>query len=267
MNTTSTSGIIQKNPNQQNRLQTNKDQPGQDSITIIKSASKFFLLGGRTVTALLNLSLSIKQGEFLVILGPSGSGKTTLLNLIGGLDNPSEGSVEFMGQDISRLSSKKLTRFRLEHIGFVFQFFNLFPTLTATENVSLPLELKGVPIKKARKQSVKILSEMGLAGRTDYFPDEMSGGEQQRVAIARALITDAPLILCDEPTGDLDFVSGRETLALMRRLNSEKGKTFVIVTHNSSIGQIADRIVHLRDGSITEIEVNPKPKDPLEITW
>ena len=239
----------------------------KDVLAEITDVYKSFHRSKHRISALHKLSLEIMPNEFLVIVGPSGSGKTTLLNLLAGLDTPTKGKVCVLKENLGRLSDQKRTRFRLKNIGFVFQFFNLLPTLTALENVSLPLELTRAPIHESREKSRKIMGDVGLNRRLNSFPDQLSGGEQQRVAIARSLITDAPLILCDEPTGNLDFKSGREILGIMRDLNRKKKKTFVIVTHNTAIQAIADRVIHIRDGSVLKVTQNKKPKDPRKIVW
>lgn len=245
-----------------------KRQPNsQNKIIEIAKVSKRFYLDGQEITALQDVTFDIYTGELLAILGPSGSGKTTLLNLISGIDTPTTGRISIFGNNIASLTERKRTQFRLDHIGFVFQFFNLFPTLTTLENVALLLEVKGVKVAKAHERAAKILTTLGLGHRLDCFPDHLSGGEQQRVAVARALVTDAPIIICDEPTGNLDFSSGRETLAIMNDLNKKEGKTLIIVTHNTPIGSIADRVVHLRDGMVIEIIQNKNPKNPRQITW
>jgi putative ABC transport system ATP-binding protein len=209
-----------------------------------------------------DISLRIGAGEIIGLLGPSGSGKTTLLNLAGGLDTPTSGLVEVNGIDISRMSRSKLTEFRRRQVGFIFQFFNLIPTLTARENVEFAAELSNNPVP-----AVDLLKEVGLAERVDHFPSELSGGENQRVAIARALATDPTLILCDEPTGSLDYETGKRILKLLRTLNQTRHKTVVVVTHNAPVGAIADRLVRMRDGRITEITTNEQPLNPDKLEW
>jgi putative ABC transport system ATP-binding protein len=219
-------------------------------------------MGQITVEALREVSLEIMAGEFVVFLGPSGSGKTTLLNLVGGLDTPTSGKVIVDGIDITGLSGHALTGFRRNHIGFIFQFFNLIPTLTARENVEFAAEL----VQHSRSPD-EILEEVGLKERVDHFPSELSGGENQRVAIARALATDPPVILCDEPTGSLDFETGKHIYKLLRVLNAGSGKTVVVVTHNSAVGEIANRVIKLRDGRVSDIIHNRQPIDPDELKW
>ncbi len=239
----------------------NHQNPREPRV-ILENVSKTYRMGSIEISALRDVTLEIMAGEFIVFLGPSGSGKTTLLNLIGGLDSPSSGQVVVNGIDITQLNEDKLTGFRRTQIGFIFQFFNLIPTLTARENVEFAAELV------AHRISPKdILKEVGLGERMDHFPSELSGGENQRVAIARALATDPSIILCDEPTGSLDFETGKRIFKLLRVLNEEKLKTVVVVTHNSAIGEIAHRIVRMRDGRVAEIIRNAHPLDPEELKW
>jgi putative ABC transport system ATP-binding protein len=219
-------------------------------------------MGAGEVRALDNVTLDIYRGEFLVVLGPSGSGKTTLLNLLGGIDSPSSGHLLVNGRDIATFDDGHLTQYRRHAVGFVFQFFNLIPTLTALENVEFAAELVESP-----RDPMEVLAAVTLEGRADHFPSELSGGEQQRVAIARALVTDPPLVLCDEPTGNLDEETGKRVLALMRRLGQERNKTFAVVSHNSVIGEMADRVVRLRDGRIADVHVNETPARPEELHW
>jgi putative ABC transport system ATP-binding protein len=228
----------------------------------LEKVSKNYQMGKILVTALQEVTLEIKAGEFIVFLGPSGSGKTTLLNLIGGLDSTSSGRIIVNDTDITKLSQSQLTNFRRTQIGFIFQFFNLIPTLTARENVEFAAELV-----KHHRPVGEILQEVGLEERVKHFPSELSGGENQRVAIARALATDPPILLCDEPTGSLDFETGKHIYKLLRVLNETKGKVVVVVTHNSAIGTIADRVVRLRDGQIAEITHNDHPMDPEALKW
>ncbi len=226
------------------------------------NVSRIYRMGQVEVNALSNVSLTIQKGEFIVILGPSGSGKTTLLNLVGGMDSPTSGTIISDGLNISKLNEKGLTRYRREHIGFIFQFFNLIPSLTARENV----EFAGELVKNPRG-AAEVLEIVGLGGRADHFPSELSGGEQQRVAIARAMVKDPPIILADEPTGDLDFDTGKLILAAMRNINQERKKTVLLVTHNTAIGDMADRIVRMRSGEISDIQQVDTPVDPRELRW
>lgn len=233
-----------------------------NSIVHLEDISRSYQMGALEVQALKNVSLSIGRGEFLVILGPSGSGKTTLLNLIGGMDSTSSGKITVDGMDITTLDEKELTGYRRQHIGFIFQFFNLIPTLTARENVEFAAEL----VENAR-DALEVLDMVGLKERADHFPNELSGGEQQRVSIARALVKDPPILLCDEPTGDLDFETGKNILSAMRSINKASNITVLLVTHNSAIGDIAHRVIRLRSGEIIEIKENPSPIDPQELKW
>lgn len=232
------------------------------SVITLTDTSKIYRIGQIEVKALNNVSLDIMEGEFIVLLGPSGSGKTTLLNLIGGLDSPTSGAIVVNGIDIAKLNAAKLTEYRRTQVGFIFQFFNLIPTLTAKENVEFAAELS-----KKRRSADDLLREVGLGERTNHFPSKLSGGENQRVAIARSLATDPEILLCDEPTGSLDFETGKLIFKLLRTLNEIEHKTIVIVTHNAPVGDIADRIVRLRDGKIADITVNEHPLDPEELKW
>lgn len=207
--------------------------------------------GKRTVQAVRNVSFRVEKGEMVAIMGPSGSGKSTLLNIIGGLDRTSEGTVLLDRVDTSLLDDTGLTRMRREKIGFIFQFFNLLPTLTALENVALPLHLAGVSRKEARVKAVSGLERVGLKERQDHLPDELSGGEQQRVALARALILNPPLILADEPTGNLDSKTGQEVLSLLQQLNNCSGITVILVTHDSEAAAFCGRILTMQDGMLT----------------
>jgi putative ABC transport system ATP-binding protein len=208
--------------------------------------------GKRHVTALENLSLTIPRGEMVSIVGPSGSGKSTLLNLIGGLDRPSAGEVRVDGRALSGLSDDELTKVRRDTIGFIFQFFNLLPTLSCLENVGLPLHLRGWARAKVDERARELLSLVQLDARTSHLPDELSGGERQRVAIARALSIYPPILLADEPTGNLDTRTGQEILALIRDLHSRLGSTVVIVTHDMQVAESCSRTIALRDGRLVE---------------
>lgn len=217
----------------------------------IKNVSRSFRRGSEDTHVLSNLSLEVKQGEFLALMGPSGSGKSTLLNLIGGLDRPDEGIVEIGGDRIDQLSDRQLAAWRARHIGFVFQFYNLLGTLNAERNVELPLLLTHLS-KAERKKHVEIaLKVVNLSHRPRHYPRQMSGGEQQRVGIARAIVSDPTVLLCDEPTGDLDRKSGDEILSLLQALNKEHGKTIVMVTHDPHASARATRTVHLDKGQLS----------------
>jgi putative ABC transport system ATP-binding protein len=228
----------------------------------LEKVSKIYRMDHTAVVALNEVSLEVFPGEFIVLLGPSGSGKTTLLNLIGGLDIPTSGLVEVNGINISKMSRSQLTEYRRRQIGFIFQFFNLIPTLNARENVEFAAELSRNPLT-----AKYLLSEVGLEERMEHFPSELSGGENQRVAIARALATNPQVILCDEPTGSLDFETGKRIFKLLRTLNQSKHKTIIVVTHNAPVGAIADRLIRMRDGRIVEITKIEKPLDPDELEW
>ena len=211
---------------------------------------KTYHRGTESVEAVSGIDLEIIKGEFMVILGPSGGGKSTLLNLIGGIDHPTAGTITMNGFALETASEESLTRFRRDHIGFVFQFYNLLSSLNAIENVSMPLMAKGIAFKQAKAKAVQILTRIGLEKRLHHRPSELSGGEQQRVAIARSIISEPELILADEPTGDLDSLNAQAIIALMHELNKQMGLTFVVATHNLRLAENADRVVELRDGKI-----------------
>jgi putative ABC transport system ATP-binding protein len=234
----------------------------KSALARLEGLSKIYRTGAGEVRALDGVNLEIRRGEFLVVLGPSGSGKTTLLNILGGIDTPTVGQLHVDGRDIGALTDAGLTQYRRHEVGFIFQFFNLIPTLTALENVEFAAELV-----KSPRDVMEVLAAVDLEARAMHFPSELSGGEQQRVAIARALVTDPPLVLCDEPTGNLDEETGKRVLGLMRRLGQERNKTFVLVTHNSVIGEMADRVIRLRDGRIASVHVNETPAPPEELHW
>jgi ABC-type lipoprotein export system ATPase subunit len=217
----------------------------------IHQLHKTYHRGAESVEAVRGVDLEISRGEFVVILGPSGGGKSTLLNLIGGIDHPTSGTVSVNGFALEKASEESLTRFRRDHIGFIFQFYNLLPSLNAVENVSLPLMAKGTSFKHAKEKAIQILSRVGLESRLTHLPSELSGGEQQRVAIARSIIAEPELILADEPTGDLDSVAAQEITMLMHELNKQMGLTFVVATHNLLLTEKADRVFELRDGNIS----------------
>ena len=234
---------------------------GEPTIKL-EHVSKVYQMGKVEVRALDDVSLEIWPGEFIVFLGPSGSGKTTLLNMIGGLDSPTTGRIVVNGIDVTSLSPRELTHYRRIQIGFIFQFFNLIPTLTARENVEFAADL----INDHPKPDA-LLDAVGLRDRKHHFPAEMSGGENQRVAIARALATDPSVLLCDEPSGSLDFETGKLIFKLLRDLNKERQKVMCVVTHNAPIGEIADRVIRLRDGKVYDIQVNEHPLDPDALRW
>lgn len=238
-----------------------------EDLVVMHDVRKTYQMGEVQVQALHVDDLTIKAGEFVAILGPSGSGKTTLLNLIGGIDAPTSGSILFAGKEISGLNRRQLTLFRRENIGFVFQFFNLIPTLTAEENVRFALELAERDGDGPGLDPAALLAKVGLAERTTHFPAQLSGGEQQRVAVARALAKAPKLILGDEPTGNLDFRTGKLVLKALREVNREEGAAVVLVTHNMPLAAIADRVLHIRDGAIVAQEYNSQPVDPEDVTW
>ncbi|QUH19161.1 ABC transporter ATP-binding protein [Alkaliphilus sp. B6464] len=235
-----------------------------DSNILMKAenVSKLYQMGEVTVAAAKNVDLNIYKGEFVVILGPSGSGKSTLLNILGGMDLPTDGQVFMEGEDITSYNDKKLTAYRREKIGFVFQFYNLMASLTARENVELATE-----ICKDALNIDEVLEAVGLEDRKDHFPAQMSGGEQQRVAIARAVAKNPALLLCDEPTGALDFETGIKILTLLKEINKKYNKTVVIITHNVPIGEMADRVIKMRSGEIIEDKINDSPISPERIEW
>ena len=218
-----------------------------------KGLKKTYRMGKVLVPALQGITFDVAEGEFVAVFGPSGSGKSTLLHLLGGLDRADEGEVSIDGVSLSRLDGNALAEIRLRKIGFVFQFFNLLPRLTALRNVELPLTLADFREKESLKKAEEMLKLVGLEDRMNHRPSEMSGGEQQRIAIARALINDPKIVLADEPTGNLDTTTGGEIVQLMKRLNKEKGQTFVVVTHDPAIAETADQILHLKDGMIQSV--------------
>jgi len=243
---------------------TDRTQPVDDTLAfVLDGVSRTFGEGHAAVHALRPTDLTVAAGDLVVVLGPSGSGKTTLLNLLGGIDEATTGSVRVDGVALGDLDDAALTGFRRDHVGFVFQFFNLVPTLTARENVELVLELTGGDTSVVDE----VLDAVGLADRTDHFPGEMSGGEQQRVAIARAVAKRPPLLLCDEPTGSLDVETGRQILAVLQRLHRQRHLTTLMVTHNAGIGAMADRVIRMRSGEIVADERNDHPTDASGLQW
>ena len=236
----------------------------RDSAVIARGLSKTYGVGSTEVHALSEATFEIPQGEFVVLLGPSGSGKTTLLNLIGALESPTSGDVEVLGVALSGLGERQRTEYRLRTIGFVFQFFNLVPTLTAAENVALLAELTG---PDADRRTADVLGQLGLGDRLDHFPAELSGGEQQRVSIARGLVKGAPLLLCDEPTGALDIETGIRVLEALEAATTAFGRTVIVVTHNAVIAKMAHRVIRLQDGKVVSAEVNAGRVPPRELVW
>ena len=228
----------------------------------LENVGKTFQMGEVPVEVLRHVSFDVFEGELLVMVGPSGSGKTTLLNIMGGLDSPTVGSVWYREQDLTIARPAELTRYRRNSIGFVFQFYNLVPNLTARENVLVATEISANPMDVD-----ETLELVGLGERMHHFPSQLSGGEQQRVAIARALAKNPELLLCDEPTGSLDFETGKHVLRLLVDLKEQLGKTILIITHNAAIAPAADRVIRLRSGEIHEIHDNPSPQPPEEVSW
>ncbi|UOC07251.1 ABC transporter ATP-binding protein [Lactobacillus johnsonii] len=228
----------------------------------LKNCSKKYGSGSTVVWANKNISFDIKQGELVIILGSSGAGKSTLLNILGGMESVSEGEVIVNGKDIAEYSPKQLTRYRRNEIGFVFQFYNLIPNLTAKENVELANELVTNPI-----DAEVALKEVGLEKRINNFPSQLSGGEQQRVAIARAISKNPSLLLCDEPTGALDYQTGKKVLKILQDRSLKKNSTVIIVTHNAALAPIADKVIRIQDGKIKQIENNSSPQDIAKIEW
>ena len=226
---------------------TTADKP----LVSVQDVSKAFRRGSEDIHVLTRLGLEVKSGEFLALMGPSGSGKSTLLNLIGGLDRPDEGTVQVGGDRIDQLSDRELAAWRARHVGFIFQFYNLLAALNAERNVELPLLLSHLSKADRRKHVRAALDIVGLSHRVDHYPRQLSGGEQQRVGIARAIVTDPTLLLCDEPTGDLDRKSGDEILSLLQALNKEQGKTIVMVTHDPHASARASRTVYLDKGQLS----------------
>lgn len=233
-----------------------------DALVELEGVDKIFRLGEVEVAALREVTLTLPGGEFIVFVGPSGSGKTTLLNLIGGLDKPTRGRIVVAGHDLGRMREGALTAYRRDLIGFVFQFFNLVPTLTARENVELVAELASDPL-----EANQVLEEVGLADRVDHFPAALSGGEQQRVAIARSLVKRPALILADEPTGNLDYLTAIKVLEVMREISRAVARGVILVTHNTEITRMADRVVRLNSGRVAEVTENPSPAHPRDLRW
>lgn len=227
-----------------------------------KNLRKSYQMGEIEVKALVDASFAIEEGEFVVILGPSGSGKSTLLNILGGMDAPDGGEVIVSGQALTRLNEKELTLYRRTKVGFVFQFYNIMASLTAKENVELATEIADDPL-----DIDEVLDSVGLLQRAEHFPSQLSGGEQQRVSIARAVAKNPDILLCDEPTGALDFSTGVTILALLNKVNKEMHKTVVIITHNASIADMADRVLRMRSGKIVEDRINKTPLPPEKISW
>ncbi len=243
-------------------LTTASDTEPRQVVFRARGLGKTYTMGEVQVHALQGVDLDIYRGEFIVLLGPSGSGKSTLLNILGGLDRPSVGEALFADHNLTTSDDADLTRYRREHVGFVFQFYNLIPSLTAQENVELVTDIVEHPMP-AREA----LGLVGLAERFDHFPSQLSGGEQQRVAIARAIAKRPEVLLCDEPTGALDYTTGLLVLEVIAQINRELGTTAIVITHNASIAGMADRVLHLSGGRVARIEVNAHKVAPTELRW
>jgi putative ABC transport system ATP-binding protein len=236
--------------------------PDEPPVFHARGLGKVYRTGEVEVVALHDVDLDIRSGEFIVLLGPSGSGKSTLLNILGGLDAPSSGDVRFRDHPLTGASDAALTAYRRDHVGFVFQFYNLIPSLTVRENVALVTDIvrDPMPVDEA-------IDRVGLTPRRDHFPAQLSGGEQQRVAIARAIVKRPEVLLCDEPTGALDYRTGKLVLEVIARINAELGTTAVVITHNAAIAGMADRVIHLGDGTIQRIDCNAHRISPSELSW
>ena len=242
-----------------------------------RGVTKVYEMGEVDVHALRGVDIDLYDGELVVLLGPSGSGKSTLLNILGGLDTATSGRVSYMGRDITKANDKELTEYRRTHVGFVFQFYNLIASLTARENVAIVTEISKTNKRDKSREAARevhgpmtpaaALEIVGLQERLDHFPAQLSGGEQQRVAIARAIAKLPEVLLCDEPTGALDFTTGIKVLEAIERVNREIGTTTVLITHNAGIADMADRVIHLSDGLISEIHINEKKKSPNDLVW
>ena len=240
---------------------TSSSSPSKPLLRL-HDVGRTYVMGEVSVNVLRRVTMEILSGEFLAIVGPSGSGKTTILNLIGGLDSASVGRIVYQDRDLTRASPYELTMYRRQEVGFVFQFYNLVPNLTARENVMVATEISAQP-----RDVDEVLGLVGLTERSHHFPSQMSGGEQQRVAIARAVAKNPEILLCDEPTGALDFETGKKVLRVLVDLNRNLGKTVVVITHNAALAHVADRVIHLRSGEITHIDFNATPIAPEEVVW
>lgn len=228
----------------------------------LQDITKVYKMGEVEIRAADNINFSINKGEFVVIVGPSGAGKTTVLNILGGMDTATDGTLTVDGEEITAYNAKQLTGYRREDIGFVFQFYNLVPNLTALENVELALQICRDPL-----DAREVLQEVGLGDRLDNFPAQLSGGEQQRVSIARALAKNPKLLLCDEPTGALDYNTGKAILKLLQNMCRERGMTVIVITHNQALAPMADRLIHIKNGQVSQMELNENPMFIDEIEW
>jgi putative ABC transport system ATP-binding protein len=233
-----------------------------EAVFRVRAVSKAYRMGEVEVHALRGVDLDLFAGELVVLLGASGSGKSTLLNILGGLDTPSGGEVLYLDHNLTAAGDEALTRFRREHVGFVFQFYNLIPSLTALENVALVTEIADRPM--APDEALRLV---GLGERLNHFPAQLSGGEQQRIAVARAVAKRPDVLLCDEPTGALDYASGKVVLEVIERVNRELGTLTVVITHNAAIAAMADRVIHISSGQITEVHRNEHKLAPAELSW
>ena len=234
----------------------------QNSYVKLDKISKIYKMGEVEIRAVDNISFEISKGEFVVVVGPSGAGKTTVLNILGGMDTATKGNVFVDGSNIAKYNSHQLTAYRRDDIGFVFQFYNLVPNLTALENVELAMQICKNPL-----DAKKVLCEVGLEDRMGNFPAQLSGGEQQRVSIARALAKNPKLLLCDEPTGALDYQTGKAILKLLQDMCREKGMTVIVITHNSALTPMADRVIQIKNGTVSAMELNTDPTPVEEIEW
>ncbi|RGK94415.1 ABC transporter ATP-binding protein [Blautia obeum] len=234
----------------------------QNSYVKLDKVSKIYKMGEVEIRAVDNISFEISKGEFVVVVGPSGAGKTTVLNILGGMDTATEGDVYVDGSNIAEYNNRQLTAYRRDDIGFVFQFYNLVPNLTALENVELAMQICKNPL-----DAKKVLCEVGLEDRMGNFPAQLSGGEQQRVSIARALAKNPKLLLCDEPTGALDYQTGKAILKLLQDMCRGKGMTVIVITHNSALTPMADRVIHIKNGTVSAMELNTDPTPVEEIEW
>ena len=234
----------------------------QNAYVKVEKVSKIYKMGEVEIRAVDEISFDISKGEFVVVVGPSGAGKTTVLNILGGMDTATKGEVLVDGSNIAKYNSHQLTAYRRDDIGFVFQFYNLVPNLTALENVELAMQICKNPLDAA-----EVLREVGLSDRMGNFPAQLSGGEQQRVSIARALAKNPKLLLCDEPTGALDYQTGKAILKLLQDMCREKGMTVIVITHNSALTPMADRVIHIKNGTVSSMELNENPTPVEEIEW